>query len=387
MPVGDGAVPPTGDKPEPARVAAADHGDQALAAYVNDGGEIDDELEDSDSQAARDMSAPAFAPRLVFEPRKSMGMLPDDPMAEAGRKAILFHFERLIRHEPGSRLGDDIEEVHDMRVATRRMRSAFRIMSPYFKKDVMQPFNDELRQVARALGAVRDLDVFIDKAQRFAEKRAGMELDLLLQAWYLERRDARMDLIDHLDSKAFRRFVKDFHRFLTTPGKGVKSSAEPPEDANALIAYQVRHVVPQLIYARYERVRTYETVLDGAPVSTLHALRIDIKRLRYAVEFFVEVLGPEAKAVIEACKTMQDHLGDLNDAEVAIDRLTAFVTAHNAQFSGIPKFIRPDISGVEAYLVAQHAERQRLLDTFPQAWAVFNGEAFRRNLGLAVAGL
>ena len=98
---------------------------------------------------------------------KAPGVLPDDPMSEAGRKVLRFHFERMLAHEPGTRLGEDIEELHDMRVATRRMRSAFGVFSPYFDPDALQPFFKGLRRTGRALGGVRDLDVFMEKAQRY----------------------------------------------------------------------------------------------------------------------------------------------------------------------------------------------------------------------------
>ena len=91
------------------------------------------------------------------------------------------------------------------------------------------------------------------------------------------------------------------------------------------LPYQVRHIAPRLIYEHYERVRAYETVLDGAPISTLHALRIDFKRFRYTLEFFEEVLGPEIKSVIKETKIMQDHLGDLNDTQVAGDMLREII--------------------------------------------------------------
>jgi CHAD domain-containing protein len=149
----------------------------------------------------------------------------------------------------------------------------------------------------------------------------------------------------------------------------------------------VRYLVPALIYERYERVRIFETTLDAPTIDQLHTLRIEFKRFRYTLEFFVDVLDASARAVIATCKTMQDHLGDLHDAEVAVHDLGEFVEEHNAEFSGVPKFMRPDISGVEAYLAAARADKDRLLATFPAAWATFTGPKVRRNLALAVAAL
>ncbi|NLX09308.1 MAG: CHAD domain-containing protein [Chloroflexi bacterium] len=322
------------------------------------------------------------APRLPLELREQVGVLPDDPMAEAGRKVLYYHFERMLLNEPGSRLGEDIEAVHDMRVATRRMRSAMRLFAPFFEDGIAKRYRKGLRATGDALGAVRDLDVFEEKAAKFMQANPEADLGPLFEAWDQQLQQARAALIEYLDSRQFARFVERFHTFLTTPGLGALPVAE-----GGVPIYQVRHVLPPLIYDLYERVRAYETVVEGAPITTLHALRIEFKRLRYALEFFEEVLGPEARRVIKEIKVMQDHLGDLNDAEVAGQLLRAFVDEQSAIYSGIPLFIRPDISGVMHYATAKQAEKEHLLATFPEAWANFLRADVRRDLAVAVAAL
>src|SRR5688572_21869623 len=86
---------------------------------------------------------------------------PQDTMAEAGRKVLLADFIKMLKHEAGARTGEDIEDVHDMRVATRRMRSALRLFESYFKPKWVDAYSRRLRKIARALGVVRDLDVLI----------------------------------------------------------------------------------------------------------------------------------------------------------------------------------------------------------------------------------
>lgn len=322
-------------------------------------------------------------PRLPLILAERVGMLPEDPLAEAARKVLHFHFERMLLHEPTARLGEDIEGVHDMRVATRRMRSALRLFGPFFKRRAIAPLIDGLRTAGRVLGTVRDLDVFMHKAQQFMAAHPDVDLGPLIEGWQVQLDDARRALIAYLDSAKFGQFVERFQTFVNTPGQGALPLPEPGEAA----AFQVRHIAPRLIYEHYERVRAYETILEGAPLDTLHALRIEFKRFRYALEFFEEVLGPEAQVVIKAVKGMQDHLGDLNDTRVAIDVLSAFVQAQQTAFSGIPVFMRPSLAGVHVYCAAQREEQARLLATFPEAWAQFTAEDNRRSLALAVAVL
>ncbi|MBN1681488.1 MAG: CHAD domain-containing protein [Anaerolineae bacterium] len=330
--------------------------------------------------------APAYipgvdGPRMPLELNDTVGILPDDSMAEAGRKVLLYHFERMLLHEPGSRTGEDIESVHDMRVATRRMRSAFRLFRPAFKARAIQPHRDGLRQIAERLGEVRDLDVFMDKAWNYTQLDADTDLSPLIDDWGKRLGQARQSLVKHLDSRKFSRFVREFHLFLVTPDRGARVSG----GRDGVSAYQLRHIAPRLIYEHYEQVRAYETVLDDPPITTLHALRIDFKRLRYTLEFFEDVLGPEARQVIKKVKTLQDHLGDLHDTDVAIGIICDFVDEHNRAYSGIPLFMRPDISGVLAYAAAKEDEKQHLLETFPPVWDGFLDESVRRDLALAVS--
>src|SRR4051812_17496203 len=83
---------------------------------------------------------------------------PLDTMAEAGRKILLSDLVKMLDHEAGSRSGEDLEDVHDMRVALRRMRSTLRLLADYYKPKTIDPYLVEMRKLAHALGTVRDLD-------------------------------------------------------------------------------------------------------------------------------------------------------------------------------------------------------------------------------------
>jgi CHAD domain-containing protein len=312
---------------------------------------------------------------------KSPGILPDDPMSEAGRKVLYLHFLRMLKHEPGTRAGEDIEELHDMRVATRRMRSAFRVFAPHFKSRAIRPYIVGLRRTARALGAVRDLDVFMQKAQVYLDdlgpERAA-DLDPLLATWKAQRVRSRKAMIDTLDSAKYCDFVEAFLLFLETPGAGARRSDRIPPKPTL-----VRHIAPQLIYTRWAGVQAFGPLLDDAPVSVLHALRIECKRLRYTLEFFREVLGPEAEQVIDEVVGLQDHLGELNDADVANALLSDFLFAPQRNGSA-ERMIAP---GVVAYLAIKQRELQSLIETFPQVWEHFCRPQVRQSLAGAVAVL
>ena len=348
------------------------------------------------------------------------GLTADDSMAEAARKILRFHLQRMLRHEPGTRAGEDIEDLHDMRVATRRMRAAIRVFLDYLDMDQMKPFVKGLRRTGRALGAVRDLDVFWEKTQKHLDalpRSQQGDLTPLYAVWLVEREGARTNMLAYLDSARYARFKERFGEFLQTAGAGalpvVSASGQP-------VPHRLSHVVPVAVYERLAAVRAYEEWLTGSdvPLERFHQLRIDAKGLRYALEFFQEVMAEEAKPLIEKIKSLQDHLGDLQDAVVASNLLRGFLAwgiwgyAQAKREAAAPHLRRVPLPsqprdlvaceasrdsvareasivapGVESYLAARQAELQHLLETFPQAWAPIRSPRFSQQVASALATL
>ncbi len=306
-----------------------------------------------------------------------------EPMSEAGRKILHFHFGRMLDNEDGTRQGEDIEALHDMRVATRRMRAAFQVFDPYYKDEAIKRYIKGLRRTGRVLGSVRDLDVLLEKARAFGETlppEMQASFAPLVTHWEVARDVARRQMLEYLDSATYREFAEQFEEFLTMPGEGAMDvpAGEP-------VPFLVRHVAPQLIYERYEAVRAYDAVLPDAPLTTYHQLRIDFKRLRYALEFFKEVLGPEATALIKQATALQDWLGELQDAHVAEGLIGEFLAQQQKRSK--KKQQQQTLEGVQRYLDDQHARQEQLLEGFDALWDAVTGFDFRRNLGLAVAAV
>lgn len=321
----------------------------------------------------------------------SPGVLPGDTLAEAGRKVLLYNFAQMLAHEAGTVAGEDIEELHDMRVATRRMRAAFDVFGGAFKPKVIRNFLKDLRATGRRLGTVRDLDVFEEKVQHYlAELPEGERhgLDDLLNAWHAQREVERGLMLAHLNSKGYAEFKRQFNNFLHTPGAGVLESAASHAGIQGYTGPdEVRQIVPLLVYNRLAVVNAYNETLAYAAIEQLHALRIEFKRLRYTLEYFSEVLGPEGKQVVNTIKLMQDHLGDLNDADVACQMMGKVLLGWENQHRHLPLQARPSPKPVVDYLAYRAEERHRLLVSFPAAWERFNQPETRQNLALAIAAL
>lgn len=312
--------------------------------------------------------------------KKTPGVRADESMAEAGRKILRFHCKRMLANEAGTRKGDDIEALHHMRVATRRQRAAFRMVTPYFKRKGIQAFRDELRALAERLGDVRDLDVLIEAAEAYQSSLthdARVALDPLLDEWRARREAARARLLSHLDGEEYRDFTKGYGEFLSATGAGVKDTSDDSPQPHL-----VRHVLPAEIWDHYGKLRAYETVLEWASIETIHALRIEGKRLRYLLEFFAEALGPGLSDTIEALVILQDHIGDLHDVDVTIGLLRDFLM-RASQVSVNPAVIE----SVGRYLKLKEARRRTLRRTLGRPWKRVAGKRLRVTLARAVARL
>jgi CHAD domain-containing protein len=322
---------------------------------------------------------------------KKPGISPDDTMAEAASKTLLYHLQRMMRHESGTREGKDPEELHDMRVAVRRMRAAVRVFADYLDRGALKPYMKTMRQTGRQLGTVRDLDVFRMKAQKYVDSvPPGQEaaLDPLLGAWEEEREKQRADLVSFLDDDRYESFKKEFESFLRGADLGVTRRVS---DDGEPLPTKIRDVLPHVLLERLAAVRAYdESITSGAaPVLRFHQLRITTKSLRYNLEFFQEVLGPKSKSLIDITKLVQDHLGDLQDASVTCEVLLGFLASGTwGRARGkAARSLPVNAPGVATYLAVKQEEIERLMQTFEPVWRRIRGPQFSRRLATLVGAL
>ena len=168
-------------------------------------------------------------------------ILATDPMAEAGRKLFAQQIRRMKRHEAGSRTGDDIESVHQMRVAIRRMRSLFKLIGAYYRPKTVAKYERGLRDIARALGDIRDLDVLILDLQTYQADLPPASQPALAQIIAIlddRRSEHRAQLNALFDSKRYARFLRQFQKLSRRSGQGARrvKRVESP--------HQVRHAAP-----------------------------------------------------------------------------------------------------------------------------------------------
>ena len=350
----------------------------ALAALAPGSGQRDATPSTSDTLDApveTVEAVPSPDPRLVVG--KTPGVSADDHVAEAGRKVMRFHLARMIAREAGVRSGSDLVDVHAMRVATRRQRAAWRVFGSAFRPGRTRRYRTGLREIAARLGAVRDLDVLLLAAERYRSdlpKTEQRAIEPLLADWRMHRDDARVLLVRELDSDGYRRWVDDYRDFVRTEGAAVVP-VFPTQP------HRIRDTTASRIWTAYEQVRGYEPVLRWADMETLHDLRIAAKWLRYSLEFVREALGDDSAPLIARITALQDHLGLMNDADVAASMARTFLVEHAGDLSAL------EGAAIGRYLVSREREVTRLRRSVGPAWRGLAGVGFRRGLGRVVAGL
>ena len=213
------------------------------------------------------------------------------------------HFAEMLAHEPGVRLGEDPEELHDMRVATRRLRAALKHYSDFLPKRA-ERYERDLRWVGGALGEVRDLDMHL---QRLSEESStnGEVLEEVVALLRERRVEARRRMLKALDSNRYERLIASF--------SGTLRRGRSPTPTEPIL-----EAAPDLIRDRYKKVRKAANKLsEYSPPEHFHDLRKKGKRLRYALEPLQEIYGKPAQKMVKLLKKTQDDLGDHQDLIVA----------------------------------------------------------------------
>lgn len=269
----------------------------------------------------------------------------------------------MLRHEPGTRLGADADELHDMRVSIRRMRAAMKLFADFLPPRV-QGLRQGFSAVARTLGEVRDLEVQLadlDTWRQTLDLAEQAALDALAELLAARRARARIAMVRVLDSPRYARLTERLQSLL------VRGPARTPAAGREPILLRG----PALIGARFERMARLGRKLDGdSPARDFHRLRIRCKSLRYAIEFHAEIYGGPASKMVRALARLQELLGKHQDAEVAAERLRALATER-----GLPT-LTVFVMGQAAE--ANSARASALREAFPPAFRRVSGKRWSK---------
>jgi CHAD domain-containing protein len=285
-------------------------------------------------------------------------------VGEVAYAVLRNQFLVLEAKEPGTRLGEDPEDLHDMRVAVRRMRSAMKLFEAALPVRAAA-LRRELKWLGTLLGAVRDMDVQLERLEGWgaeaepAEREALASLRTLLEA---RRARARAELLRGLDARRYERLVARLRAMLALGPLRRSAAGRAP----VLIAGA------DIVEKAYRRVRKQARGLsEDSPAEELHELRIRCKRVRYALEFLEPVYGRPARRLVKRLVDLQDLLGEHQDAVVAIADLRSLAGDRRAR-------LRPEA----IFVLGRAAERYDLLaadlrERFPARYRAVRGSTWK----------
>ena len=235
--------------------------------------------------------------------------MPTDSALDHVLTAMKAQVDAIGAHEAGARTGRDPEDVHQMRVAVRRLRAILRASRPLFDPRWVDGLRRELKRLGTVLGGVRDLDVLHAylrpqlEALPAPERRAGRPY--LLRPLDADRVRARTALRAALASPRYARLLARLEAALGHPP--ARPSVVP---------------LPDIAAAEFKKLRKAVNKLPRQPsAEELHAVRIKVKRARYAAELVQPIIGRRAERFIDKAKKLQDILGEHQDAVVAEEYL------------------------------------------------------------------
>jgi CHAD domain-containing protein len=261
------------------------------------------------------------------------------------QKMLRAQFDAIVSHTPGARTGRDPEELHDLRVAVRRLRALLRAGRGMLEPGWGDPLRDELAWFGRALGPARDADVLLARLQQVAgelDEPDRRSFQPVLERVRRERAEARTAMLRTLRSARYRRLVEALDKATRAP-RVRRNAAGPAAEAKR----------------EFRKLRRAVDALPAEPTDeALHAVRIRGKRARYAAELAAAADGGASTRFVRKAKAFQDVLGQHQDATVAEARLRRFAARAGPR---------------TALATGRVVERERLrkLDArsaFPAAW-------------------
>lgn len=262
----------------------------------------------------------ALGPRALLPPEPApLALGTRATAADAVRAAIAAGVGRMVAHDPGVRLGDDPEDVHQARVGTRRLRSDLRTFRPLLHPEWVAELRTEAGWLAGLLGAVRDAEVLTERLRRQAAqlpKEDAEGISGFLGRLADDREEGRARLLEEMNGP---RYVELLERLV--------AAAAAPVFAEDVVADQpAAEALPALVRRPWRRLRNAVRALPAEPADEeLHAVRILAKHCRYAAEAAAPVMGKRASAFASAVAGLQTVLGDHQDACVAEEWLRQHV--------------------------------------------------------------
>ena len=285
-------------------------------------------------------------------------------------ETLLARTQALAKEIEGVLRADDLEYVHRMRVASRRLRTALTIFADRLPAKKADNWQRDVRRVTRALGEARDCDVQIALVESTSAEVTDRHQRPGLSRLLLRLRQRRDALQSHVERAVKRlgddRVIPEMEDVLRV--MRVRDRLQPaPNDPACLHALLCAAIVPRVI-----DLLSYEPYVSHPErIAELHAMRIAAKQLRYTLEIFSPVHHDGLKNYIKLARTLQEILGDMHDCDVWALALPRFLDDERAlalAYAGTARAVARLAPGIQALADDRAATRAARYQDLVAAW-------------------
>ena len=275
---------------------------------------------------------------------------------------------------------NNIEDIHDLRVASRRIRVALDIFRQFLPSKKFKGWKRSICKLTKSFGDARDLDVQLNFLKSFYQKNdnpilkpGGRRLILRLNQHREKLQNLLHLTLDELDKGST---LQKMLGVLKTPTTEIKMTSTP-EPSLYLLSFDV-------VNKRLEEFLFYEIYLPYPDhVKELHLMRIAAKRLRYTLEIFSSLYIDHLEKPLEVIKLVQTNLGEIRDCDVWLNYLPDFLEKERSKvmkYFGNPRPYRRLVPGVQMLQKNRQVERESLYNTFLQNWKKWHQAEIWSNL-------
>lgn len=308
------------------------------------------------------------------------------PVCVFGAEIILRHLTALEQEIEGVRLAKDIECLHRMRVATRRLRNALSLFADCFSQKKVANWQNSIKKITRSLSQARDTDVQLVVLKKiFAqlpEKRYRPGIRRILIRLEQRRQKLQLKVVNALEELEKNKIISQMREKLD---ELTEFAAEPTTSYSHELYQRAQRAITQ----KLDDMLSYESyIFDPNRIEELHAMRISAKRLRYTLEVFAPLYSSNLKKPIQVVRQIQEMLGIIHDCDVWITTLPKFIDKEKKRTTQYYGHVQPFnllVPGIQYFLADRQETREKEYHRFVSEWEQWKKAALWEKLRQTVA--
>jgi CHAD domain-containing protein len=243
------------------------------------------------------------------------------------RETAMKQVRATFDNASGAKEGENIEHLHDMRVASRRLREALQLFQTFFPQKKLKKVVSQVRQVTRILGIPREMDVNVSLLRSYRPKVSTLLFtahEYLLEIFEFEQAKQRRRMLKAFDSLDLKELEAVLVQFVqgsahSSPVPQLLAQADEGPNSDSFLrqaAQTLQERAAPIVQHRLSLV-----LLHYGNDEQLHQLRISVKKCRYCLELLNPLYEGRFEKAIGLAKELQEVLGKIHDYSVVIDRL------------------------------------------------------------------